>query len=424
MNGNASKTHSSRAGGLDPTFGDNGMVVLSAPGFDQMRAYGVTSDARDDTVYVSGSCIRTGKDENSAFVMKLRADGSVDATFGNGGLSLVTPSIGAEALHVHVQPNGNILVHLTMSVKDSIVHALAMVESHGVPDETFGNDGLAVLDMEFHALIHATVTPLEDGRILVVGKRQHKQNAKIEGVILRLLANGQWDMTLNRGGILPLSSFPGQVDEENVQCGHAQGHAFVVAGQYAGMLLVRRYFDDGSIDGAFGLDGDFAIPINAESGHTAVGSLDDLIPADDGAFIVIGMNAVPEQGYELHGFLAGVDSTGKPDRTFNGGEILYTTAAVGPSRLKTGGFDGEGRFIAVGTRGGLLSDGILIGRYLASGALDTSFGELDGFVFFNDPTHTEIRRGFAMQGDRGILVSGQISGLDGSRAVVMRFVNT
>lgn len=424
MNGNASKARSNRTDVLDPTFGDNGMAVLSAPGFDRMRAYGVTSDARDDTVYVSGSCIRTGKDENSAFVMKLRADGSVDTSFGSGGLSLVTQAVGAEAVHVYMHPTGNILVHLKTSVKDSIVHALAMVDLQGVRDETFGNDGLAVLDMEFHALIHATVTPLEDGRILIVGKRQHRQNAKVEGVILRLLADGQWDMTLNGGGILPLSRFPGQVDGENVQCGHAQGHAFVVAGQYERTLLVQRYFEDGSIDGSFGVDGNVVIPINAEPGHIAAGSLDDLVPAGDGAFIVVGMNAVPEQGYELRGFLAGVDASGQPNQAFNGGKILYTTAAVGPSRLKTGGFDSEGRFIAVGNRGGLLSDGILIGRCLASGTLDSSFGDLDGFVFFNETSHTEIRRGFAMQGERGILVSGQISGSDGSRAVVMRFGNT
>lgn len=423
MTGNASEMRSNRAGTLDPAFGANGMAVLSVPGFDLMRAYGVASDARDDTVFVSGSCVRTGKDGDRAFLMKLRADGSVDTTFGTGGLSLITPPIGAVGLQPYVRQNGNILVHMKISAENSITHALAMVDSHGVPDEIFGNNGLVILDMEFHTLIHATVTPLDDGRILIVGKRQHTQNLKIQGFVLRLLANGQWDMTLNRGGILPLSGFPGQTAEENVQCGHAQGHAFVVAGQSAETLLVRRYFDDGSVDDSFGDGGDFTIPIDFESGHAPVGSLDDLIPAGEGAFIVIGMNAIPEQNYPFRGFLAGIDSAGQPDRAFNGGEVLYTPTAVSPSRLQTGGFDSEGRFVAVGSRGGLLSEGILIGRYFASGALDTSFGGLDGFAFFDEPTRLEIFRGLAMQGDRGILVSGQISGRDGSRAVVMRFMN-
>lgn len=154
-------------GQLDFTFGTAGVVRLSALS-SRLSFINDIARAADGKFLLVGSLLT---ETDSLRIVRLNANGSVDNTFGTGGMATFFPA-GTQATlasKCRVQADGKIVV-LASALIDSTTfeegYALTRLNSDGQIDATFGSSGFAVQRNNQSA---ADLALQADGRILVGG---------------------------------------------------------------------------------------------------------------------------------------------------------------------------------------------------------------------------------------------------------------
>lgn len=426
-----------QAAELDPSFGDNGRLILTSSHRRTFAYDMATGD--DDSIFVALSCIDDVAVGALFGLAKLHPDGRIDQTFGAEGysvhpapgeahgngnsrtrgtrnsppyaLSQIAEEFGvvAKGIQPFVLPDGKILLRCTSGRPYDIPEPfLARFHANGSLDMSFGNEGTRIFVFEEHILLDANVISLDGELIVLAGRRYRRSDGKIDGVIIRLLEDGSADPSFGEAGILP-AAFPGGVDE-NVQCAVIQGEKFILAGMNSLQALARRFLPNGEIDTTFGSQGTYYLP-ETEDPDTGPPYFVHVLPTADGGFIGLGTDPVPGTATSRdYGFVVGIDADGRANQDFGGGHPILTPAHLGTARLHGGMFDRSGKLVVAGTLGGTYAKGWLVGRYSSSGVPDESFGDR-GFMYvvFGEPAYfNEIARGFTVQGTRGILLSGQV----------------
>ncbi len=226
-------------GSLDPSFGSGGKLTTDFGGFDAASALAIQPDGR---------IIAAGRDGSGEFaVARYNADGSLDSTFGSGG-KLTTDFGGFDvALGVALQADGKIVaVGGGGSGSD---FALARYNADGSLDASFGSGGMVTTD--FGGFEAATAVAIQgDGKIVVTGSTF--SGGFQQFVLARYNGDGGPDTSFGGGKVVTDfglgSGFGGalaiQTDGKIVAAGRA-GTDFVVA----------RYNGDGSPDASFGSGG-------------------------------------------------------------------------------------------------------------------------------------------------------------------------
>ncbi len=227
-------------GTLDSTFGSGGKLTTDFGGFDAASALAIQHDGR---IVVTG---RTGSGDFA--LARYNGDGSLDSTFGSGGK--VTTDVGGfdAALGVALQSDGKIVaVGGGGSGSDFVV---ARYSANGSLDSSFGSGGLVTTNLGgFEA---ATAVALQtDGKIVATGSTFSSGFQQF--VLTRYNTDGSIDSSFGTDGKVLTdfglgSGFGGalviQPDGKIVAAGRA-GSDFVVA----------RYNTDGSPDASFGSGG-------------------------------------------------------------------------------------------------------------------------------------------------------------------------
>ena len=164
-------------GALDTTFGSNGIAVLST-------AVGGSLALQANGQIVIGGVVTASTGGAELGVERLNPDGTLDTSFGNGGLAVLSlgrlPNTGTAVL---VDPNtGNILTCTTLislGYRGPYQTALARFNSLGSPDTSFGTQGLSVQTGVNGCSALALLT---SGDILVVNTRAVAQFTSSGGV--------------------------------------------------------------------------------------------------------------------------------------------------------------------------------------------------------------------------------------------------
>ncbi|MBV9817546.1 MAG: hypothetical protein JOZ07_04270 [Solirubrobacterales bacterium] len=178
------------SGTLDPSFGSAGRSLVSFGG-DDAQANGLAV-APDGTIVVAGSSTAGGQ---SQFALeRLTAQGDLDPSFGSGGKLLSFGGTSSVANGVALQPDGKIVVAGHSDVGGLPRFALERLDSHGVPDPSFGSGGKTLTcfggtDDEAEA-----VALQRDGKIVAVGRSAANNTERF--VVERL----QGDATTGGGG--------------------------------------------------------------------------------------------------------------------------------------------------------------------------------------------------------------------------------
>ena len=130
-----------QAGQLDSTFGTGGIFTTN---FTQ---YDVTIDSavaiQSDGKIVLGGTMPTGANQAAA-LLRLNSNGTLDPSFGTGGIVTSDFGIedGAEVTAVVIQPNGQILA---AAVGEFLIQgSVGRFNSDGSVDTTFGKGGFAI----------------------------------------------------------------------------------------------------------------------------------------------------------------------------------------------------------------------------------------------------------------------------------------
>jgi uncharacterized delta-60 repeat protein len=321
------------------------------------------------------------------------AAGDLDPTFGVGGKVTVS---GLNIYAMALQPDGKIVV-AGVSLD---VFGLARLNPDGSVDASFGTGGMVTTD--FGAVFEAAyaVTLLPDGRIVAAGTAGEGGRAR-DLALARYNPDGSLDASFDSDGRVT-TSFGVEIQEAYDVLVQPDGRivaAGFAAGGFApgGGLALARYNSDGSLDPTFGVGGTVTTDLGGfESAYDAV-----LQP--DGNIVAVGptgSGSTPTTDlallrYNPDGSLdPGFGSGGRVTTDFAGGVDIPSAVALQP----------DGRIVAAGLTEAATGDDFALARYEDNGSLDVSFGS--GGRVTTDLGGFESADAAVLQPDGKIVVGG------------------
>jgi uncharacterized delta-60 repeat protein len=257
-------------GSLDTSFGSGGIVETAVDGYDYATALALQTNGKIVVVGAAGPSLG-----NMNFaVVRYNADGTLDTTFGtNGVVETPPPSVGdgPAANAVLIQPDGKIVVggHTSTSGKDWH-YAVLRYNTDGSLDPTFGAGG-EVLD-NFPGFTDEDVRGLAlqpDGKIVAVGRVVDPSFAHTYIALARYNADGSLDTSFNGTGRTTLSLTNTNDSAEAVAL-QTNGR-IVVAGTHEDddPFVTARFNADGTLDTTFGTGGWVTTRLSTDGGDNA-----------------------------------------------------------------------------------------------------------------------------------------------------------
>jgi uncharacterized delta-60 repeat protein len=390
-------THVAAPGDLDGSFGVNGRVANQDGPTDV--AFGWAMPISRALIAPDGSSYSVSNLDITSPALeinKFKPDGSPDTSYGDTGLASVALPGDAEVAGVAFQPDGKIIVAGNSDNSTGPTLEVVRFNTDGTPDSTFGQNGVAVLQVPpEYAGVTGGVAALTDGQIVVT------ERYSSAGLVLAALgADGSPSLTFGSGGFAsttlgPLGSGDGQV------VAMSDGTCVVSGSLGSGgaqQLALWRFNADGTLDTAFGSGG---IALGLGMGDFGYG---ELSLAPNGDIVQLGEGGGGENG-SGGGVIAFYTNAGRPDTSFaQAGEFHF--AAGGPTAVA---FQPNGQLIAAGVS----ADGmhITVTRLNADGSLDTHFGRQGTLETPNSSTNDEAPGAIAFLPGNLILVAGTRGGM-------------
>jgi uncharacterized delta-60 repeat protein len=378
-------------GDLDPSFGDSGVTrthIGAADSFD--RADAVALDASGRIIVAGTTSTPIGDDE--LVIVRYLADGSLDPTFGAGGI--VKSDAGAPG-DVAVDSLGRIVVAGYGQEGAETGVMVARFLSTGAPDTSFGGgDGVAIKDFTGEFDSAAAVAVDGSGRIVIAGGAPY-------ALVARFLENGAVDTTFGGGDgyvaeTLPTDAF--SIHGLRDLALDSAGRIVVVSGGFAAM----RFTASGALDMSFGGD-DGVVTHRVESGDEATA-----VAIDAAGRVLVGGrtgNAIEEpiiDGYDFA--VVRYSESGVLDTEFGDGESMAVADGGIADYATDLALDANGRIVLGGA-----GEGFAVARFLPSGRISGSFGGGDGVVMTNVDEHN-LGTAVAVDANGRIVLAGNAEG--------------
>jgi uncharacterized delta-60 repeat protein len=254
-------------GTLDPTFDGDGRVVLVLDQLEARSAAGAVLLPPDGRLVLVGYSGDWLVDTHFALV-RLLPNGSVDLTFGANGWVRTLIGKDARAFDGALLPDGRMLAVGTSWNGSARVGVAVRYLADGTLDPTFGTGGIAFLPTT-SGFVPADSALLPDGRVVVGGT----VGSATDLAAVRLLADGTPDPAFDGDG-LAIAAFPALQEAHAVLAG-GDG-SVLVAGAGTGSagnldLTVTRFLPNGTLDAAFGTAG--LVQVDVGSGDVATSLL-------------------------------------------------------------------------------------------------------------------------------------------------------
>lgn len=330
-------------GSLDNTFDTDGIVVT-----DVNANWDVSYDVtiQNDGKIVAAGLVTMGG-EYTMGVIRYFSNGSLDTTFGTGGIVSIdfdTASQFNEAYALNIQSDGKIIVAGSAEISNDRGFAMARLNPNGSLDNSFDADGKKVVQLGLIGYMDAAREILIDplGNILLVGEIQTASYGKDFG-LLKLLPNGNIDTTFGNNG--------------------------VATANFSGL-------DDVAHAGAILMDG-----------RIAVGGTTRIFSNTDYALAVFTSN----------GFL---------DNSFSGNGKVNTDFGAGNDEAFDIKQQGDGKILLAGSSTIFTNKDITAARYLLNGQLDSNFSTDGKFIANFNPVADDEVRSILIQPDNYILLGG------------------
>jgi uncharacterized delta-60 repeat protein len=201
-------------GSLDPSFAVNGIATI--PIGDGAYATAVLVD-RSGNIDVAGTTQVSGI--NHFAVARLTASGALDPAFGSGGVTVLPPY--AAAWGMVLQANGSLVIAGEGLINSTHLFIATRVLANGSLDPSFGNGGIVTIPIGSWAVGYA-VALQSDGKIVIGGNGKAADGSAL-GAVVRLNPDGSLDSSFASGGIL---QFPG--GGLNLMTIDSSGHIYLV----------------------------------------------------------------------------------------------------------------------------------------------------------------------------------------------------
>ena len=409
------------AGQLDPTFGNGGIVVTD---------HGL-SNASGITVQSDGKILltATGDDPAGTHLARYNADGSLDSSFGDGGVSswaigtsgVISDSSSFDlAGSPFVAPDGKILVlNPVVITQTGGRQVISRFNADGTPDTTFGDNGKTVMTWTpttpppsgAWAMMTGvrSVHVLDNGDILIARSSGLGIGADLQ--VVRLTPEGQVDQTFGDDGVASAggAGVPAALAVE------ADGKIVVATSQYEPFNDPRtnnyprpqhanivRFNSDGSIDTTFGAGGRVSEP--AAPGGDIYSH--ELLIAPDGKIVLEGS----ESDMESSRFVIRYNADGSRDAGFgNQGKqvLLDPTLQIA--------IEAQGRIVTAGYRSIDNNEHyeLFSQRLNVDGTFDTGYGD-HGTMTLSLGTQSYVAQALALTADGDLLIAGNTSAANGT----------
>jgi uncharacterized delta-60 repeat protein len=347
-------------GGLDPGFGSAGKVITHFGGKNTAMAL------QDD-----GKVVMAGGSILDFLLARYNADGTLDESFGVGGL--LTTDIDnftqEEARAVAVQPDGKIIVAGNIrdsrvvggTLSDKFFFTLVRYNADGSLDTSFNRSGKLRSEVVGRAF---AVALQSDGKIVAAGDdATDTPVSSISNVrVARFNTDGSADTTFGDQGVLTTDTTAGDVDGATNIAIQPDG-AIVISGEFSKSTGagVARYLSNGTPDGNFGTAG------TVDLSGAFVG--EGLALQSDGKLVLVGSKPVGT-GTAAEFEIRRLNVDGSVDTSFGNGGTVNTVFGTSRDVAQSVVVQADGKIVAAG-----LANGFQFGvaRYNTDGTPDANF---------------------------------------------------
>lgn len=282
-------------GSLDSTFDGDGMLTTDF-GFDEY-VFGVALQ-EDGKVVAAGTLfdnVYPYDEMDGIILVRYHPDGSLDASFGDGGKVMTDFGDSHWGGDVLIQPDGKILVAGSASVYLDELHmrvfALARYNADGSPDTSFSQDGMLTTSFSQDNDIAESLALQPDGKILAAGTAA--MESTLDYAMARYNPDGSLDPNFDGDGLLTVA-------DRGCWLGHSltlQPDGKIVAAtgscEQERDIYVMRLQPDGSPDLDFGDQGSVMTDWGGMEAPTGVA----LQP--NGKIVVVGYVTIGGAGYSV-----------------------------------------------------------------------------------------------------------------------------
>ncbi len=342
-------------GDVDTTFGNDGEVSLSLGQHSDFIS-AMASDG--ELTYAAGWLAQSQYNSSiSGFLLRLRADGSLDGDFGTGGVGQLLPGY-REQKDVLVQSDGMVLVGgIDHSDQNSETMYLARYSADGSLDSSFGTAGEVNLGQGGSWWFDTATAPHD--KVVIVGGTYIDSMYHMK--VVRLNEDGSFDASFGSSGVVTTACGDGQVGATAVKV-MTDGSLAVAGGTHPvvspAQACLVRLTSDGKLDPSFGNAGKVVV-----YGRTFA----DMTMRPDGGFVVSG---VISNGSTWGTHVSGYTSSGAVDTGFgNKGRITLDSVGLGDTVLQP-----DGKVLLLGSVG---NSRPALWRFTSDGRGDTDY--LTGF---------------------------------------------
>lgn len=228
---------------IDTTFNGTGIVTHQSLG--PGGCYG-------GTLQPDGKIVLCGNDDDTAKIVRLNTNGSIDSSFHNNGFFTERfKGASTKIYSVEVKPNGSILVSGVLENTD-LYFFVFQLKPNGFLDSTFGTDGYVITDINGSAFAH-DMALLNDGKILLAGR------SVFGGALMaRYMPDGSLDNTFGSNGTVFTTMPNGDIGPEEVEVdkdGNIYLGGHINKGGIDDDLYLLRYRSNGTLDSDFSKQG-------------------------------------------------------------------------------------------------------------------------------------------------------------------------
>jgi uncharacterized delta-60 repeat protein len=415
-------------GDLDFTFGNAGKVLTDlSGGVDNLSEIALQPDGK----IVAAGNYRLTNGNSHIELARYNPDGTPDLTFGTGGKVATTVSnFGDSANAVVIQPDGRIIVAGSVTSPGVVDTSFLLVRynANGSLDASFGAGGIVTTDIADNRDTASAVAVQPDGKIVVAGEKGifrppgEERNSDI--ALVRYNADGSLDTSFGEGG-RTISDFGPAADyfaDDAADIIILAGGKIVLVGDSDGAgyydFLIARYNPDGSLDTSFGTGGRTKTDLgNGYQDGASAAALQA-----DGKIVSVGA-ALPNS-FDLDFSLIRYNANGTLDRTFGtGGKVVFGLESLRDEELTAVAVQPDGKILALGDSNSANNSGFLLLRFNPDGTRDTSFGSA-GIVRTPFGTNAAFTSSLLVQPDAKIVAAGFTPLFQSSDFALVRYLSS
>jgi uncharacterized delta-60 repeat protein len=382
-------------GDLDPSFGSGGKIITNIGGLIDI--------ATSVAIQPDGKILAGGTSEAADFALvRYRPDGSLDDSFGSGGIVITDLGTSSEGIEdIVLQPDGKIVAagfanFFSAGTQDDF--AVTRYNSDGSLDTSFGSGGIVSTDF-FRGFDQIKAVALQpDGRIVTAGFADISDGQN-DFALARYNSDGSLDTTFGAGGTIT-TDFGGGFDRAEAIALQTDGK-IVAAGIGSNGFALARYNSDGSLDESFGTGGKVISDLFGGFNWAFA-----LAIQSNGKIIAAGQTS--DGTGNINFGLARYNTDGSFDLSFGVGGKVSTDFFGKTDSILDIAFEPNGKIVAAGLASRTdfqTSSDFALARYNIDGSLDSTFGS-GGKITTDFLGRRDEAQAIAIQSDGKIVAAG------------------